>query len=216
MKMKTKLVFLILAALLSFSLCACGSTAESASTPEPTPTPEPIDEELCLAVSSALPYYAECNFSRADDGDVNVRIKMSTDKVAKYGELIYKSLKMVDSVFPDYHVYIIFWSNNSIPFTYMGTLDHGMLNDSRSGEAKVHSIASMEDLTAYFPMLSFLLNAEANGVSIEEYDRYNSVIDELNDASRTEQEILETLAPQYNMTTEELEAWLYDIMDKIY
>lgn len=212
-----KFIYALLVICLLFSLCACSTSApEPTSTPEPASTPEPIDEKASTAVRKALPYYAECDFKRTDTGSVAVTIKMSSDEVSKYGELIYRALKAIDAEFSDYRATILFWSNQDIPISYRGTLSSGSLSDKRSGEMKVTSISSPEDLASFFPSLRFLLNAEANGVSIEEYDRYCQVIDALNDISRTEQEILEEIAPNYDMTAAELEAWMYEMMEKIY
>lgn len=210
---KSLYAFLIVCLLVS--LCAC-SAPDPLPAPSPTPTSEPIDEDATMSIRNALPYYAECDFKRDDDGDVAVTVKISSDEISKYGELIYKTLKTIDAKFSEYNATILFWSNKDIPISYRGTLSSGFFNDKRSGEMKVTSISSPEDLVAFFPTLRFLLNAEENGVSIEEYDRYNAVIDALNDTSRTEQDILEEIAPKYGMTAAELEAWMYEMMDKIY
>ena len=214
-----KTICFALSLIIILMMCACSSKSQS---PVATPAPsqevmaEPISEESCEMVRDALPYYAYAEFDTDENGVVKVDVKVDSDDLPHYGDLIFRTLYTAENVFPKYRANIRFWTGKDIPISYMGTLSSGTLNDSRSGSLKMTSIKSANDLTEQFPALQFLLNAVDNGVSFEEYDKYNYITDKLNDMSRTEAEILEELAPEYNMTGEELSAWIYEIMEKIY
>lgn len=217
--MKSKFA-LFCALIMAVLMCSCGTTSPDSSavatTPEPSPTPAPIDENLCTLFDESLPYYAYPTFSQAEDGSVIISIKADTDNVSNFGNIIYDSLCSADEIFGDYTVRINFWYGNDIQMYFYGDSSYGTITDRRSGESKDIVVKSAEDIAQLFPVLKTKLNAKANGVTDDELTQYNEIMKALDDSSRSEDDILEEISPAYGMTSEELKAWMNEMMEKMY
>lgn len=91
----------------------------------------------------------------------------------------------------------------------------GTLYDSRSGEIITTAINGRESLFEMFPAAEI---ADSKS-QLDEADVaiYEEVMDALNaDFDRPEDEILAELAPQYDMTVDELRQFMRDMMEQIY
>lgn len=170
--------------------------------------------EIIKEYQTALPYYASVGIQTDKDGKAYISVSVGGEDITHFGDVIYSALAKAEEMFDTYYADI---AMQNIELSFKGTLKNGTLINGRSGYDRKTEIKSAEELAEIFPALKITLEAEENGVSAEERAMYNEVMDALNaDLSRPEREILEEIAPDYGMTAEELEAWMYAMMDKLY
>jgi len=156
-----KILSVVLLLCLGLSLCGCsGSGEKSTPTSSPAPTQEPIDEELCNRFYDLMPYYAYPEFKRNDSGIVSIKMKVDSEDISHYGDIIYTALCAADDIFGEYTMRINFWNGSTIPITFSGNSSSATIGDSRSGSMKMTEIKSVEDLAQYFPALNLLLDTE--------------------------------------------------------
>lgn len=173
-----------------------------------------VGQEISTVYQAALPRYASAKIQQDAGGKIYITVTVSGDDVTHFGDDIYTALKKAEDMFGEYEANI---KMSGVELSFEGTLEAGTYINGRSGTDKKTTIHSMGELAEIFPALKITLEAEGNGVSAAERAMYNEVMDALNaDWSRPESEIFEEIAPDYGMTAEELEAWMYAMMDKLY
>ena len=97
-----KTICFALSLIIVLMMCACSSKSQS---PVATPAPsqevmaEPISEESCEMVRDALPYYAYAEFDTDENGVVKVDVKVDSDDLPHYGDLIFRTLYTAENVF---------------------------------------------------------------------------------------------------------------------
>lgn len=226
-----KITALFAALVLLITLCACGSTAPAVNDPPeapmpatepiaetPTPVAEPVDDSGVRAELKKSYPGVLLDFERDEDGTIIVSSQFEGDDLYRFGDLIYMSLKAVETQFTNYRASLS-WEikNKTGSIIFEGTLSDGRIIDSRGGDVKLTAVHSPKDIASVFPALMPRLNAEANGVSAEEYRMYEVVMFRLEtNISMSEQEVFEMTAPEYGMTAEELENWVREMMEKMY
>jgi|GEM_PF-5901158 len=111
-------------------------------------------------------------------------------------------------------------NQNMIHFTTGSIGDHkagayGLIIDDRSTSSKYTALTIVDDLCDLFPATAaYISKAALNENDIAIYEAVWDILD--TEYWRSEDEILEELAPKYGMTAEELKQFLMDMMEKIY
>ena len=147
------------------------------------------------------------------------------DYITDYGSYIYYLMEAVADIYPDVERVEFSLSDGSLTnpsfleFTarpqLWADIRYGELIDYRSGSPIEYDIKTLDDLIALFPAMA--ADGIGSGISQSDLDLYNEVMDILNsDYTRSEEEILEEIAPNYGMTSDELYTFLLDVMEQLY
>ena len=146
------------------------------------------------------------------------------DEITDYGAYIYYLMEAVADVYPDaQHVeftlsdgklensrFLVFES-----YLRETSYHYGDLVDYRSGYPVSHEIETLDDLIALFPAMA--ADGIGSGIDQADLDLFNEVMDILeSDYSRSEAEIIEEIAPDCDMTPEELYQFLEDMLIQLY
>ena len=93
--------------------------------------------------------------------------------------------------------------------TMLGTL----VLCSCSAPKQFSFVTGIEEMSFENPFHSKSSSDQINdAITLEDVDKYNEIMDELSDFSRSEQEIIEEIAPNYNMSPEELVNFMVIVM----
>ena len=141
------------------------------------------------------------------------------DYITDYGSYIYYLMEAVADIYPDVERVEFSLSDGSLTnpsfleFTarpqLWADIRYGELIDYRSGSPIEYDIKTL------FPAMA--ADGIGSGISQSDLDLYNEVMDILNsDYTRSEEEILEEIAPNYGMTADELYTFLLDVMEQLY
>ena len=183
---------------------------------------EPENESI-TAFRNALsfvPLYSD--YSISDNGKAGLDIIVADNDVANFGLKIYEALEAANNNFEDYTLDISLAFDNGndakTQIVFVGTSSMGIISDYRAdpNNAKETYIYSMEELAEYFPAVKERLLIADSGITADEQKMYDEVWDVLDTDPRDEDVIFAELGPKYGMTGSELEAWIMDMMEKIY
>ena len=210
------IVFVLVIILLPSCMNREPAAATSPTKPKETYTLE--QKEL----SDVLPFEWE-SFIMELSGRPSINIykeceKITRDVIDEMGQIIFFSKGYCDSKFDDYDLGVYIRDEKSDSIQLLWTLkfgDYGNLIDSRSGEANVTIMDTLDDLCAFFPALSMEINkSKMDKDSIKIYEEVmNELCKRMNEP---EEQIYFDLAPKYGMTPEELRDFMFDTMVQIY
>lgn len=143
---------------------------------------------------------------------------LSRDVIDEMGQIIYFSKEYCDSKFDDYDldVYIRDEKSDSVQMLWSSDFTpYGVLIDKRSGDLTVRQMSTLDDLCAFFPALSAEINSSK--IDRDDFQIYTEVMNELNSRmSESEEEIYTDIAPNYDMTSQQLSIFMKDVMSKVY
>lgn len=181
----------------------------------------PKDEERALG--DAIRFNWDIDVRDYYSGKPDITISKSCDVLSasdidELGQVIYFAFEYCSYAYEDYSLSVYIFDNKSDSIQLLwsnkfGT--YGNLIDKRSGEIEVIIMSSVEDLCKFFPALSREINESKMDKS--DIQIYTEVMAELNSRmSESEEEILNDLAPKYDMTYQQLSIFMKDVMQRIY
>ncbi len=120
----------------------------------------------------------------------------------------YTSIGTIDVVLRD--------NDNNTIFHFMNLgAAYGTLFDSRSGKEVSYKLKNLDDLMSLFPaMYSLGIGSSVSASDLKIYNEVFAYLDKY--PNRPESELIEEIAPTYNMTADELHAFLRQVMDALY
>lgn len=183
-----KIMLFTLSIIMIVSIYGCGASSENKST-----TKEPDEIALMVYAQTVLKdLYPDCEYSH-DKGDYKfvktaLRYKIEGDIIASKDSLtepFYMIIQFIDEEYDTYDLISL-----------------------QVGDEKIYENNKMSE-----PSSSLKYN-DNEILTEENHKLYSDVMDILySDPDRSEDEILEEIAPQYGMTAAELRDFLYDYMD---
>lgn len=204
------------ALLLVLLICSAAGTAEPI-------TEYQITAALDAALANRIPsgYLLDVGTGL---GTVDVNL-IGLEHLTRYGEYIYYLMLAVEDIFPDAQTVEFSLSDGSttspkfLKFTahpqIWDGIRYGKLEDFRGPSPVEYDLTTLDDLIALFPAMRTY--GIGSGASQADIDLYNEVMDILeSDYSRSEEEILEEIAPNYGMTPAELYDFLNNMLIAIY
>lgn len=147
------------------------------------------------------------------------------ETISDFGKYIVASVNVFEEMFSSEQrgeLCVILYDGN-MPYISFFTNDvgddkageYGLILDERSSVKKSIPLSDVSELCKLFPTTKVYINSS----SIEPNDLkiYNETMDALNSQpDRSEDEILSELAPNYNMTADELKTFMHKIMGELY
>lgn len=210
-----KLLTISLVLMLVLVLGACGG--RGGAIPEPT---KRYSEDQMSQWEDSIEQKLTCSslilFSEEDD---ELSITLEAQDITYFGNAVIEGRAVCKDVFENEpYSFSVWWRNDKLELemSFVGaSVDlYGLLVDRRSGEDKYTYLKNEADLVEIFPAsreYTNRLDLDPDDLAI--YDAVWEVLNE--DYNRPENEILEELAPQYDMTAEELKQFMRDMMEKV-
>ena len=181
-----------------------------------------IEDKVISTLVVDMPF-TEIVISSSDGGDtLSMGVDIAVDSsITFFGVYVYELRKAFNAVVPKESqvAFAVSLRNNTgetiVVFISSNPYEYGNLSDYRGGTNKITEMAEDSDLANYFPaLIAHMLEDTQDEDEIRIYREVMFALD--NEPARSEEDIFSELAPNYNMTPEELMSFMHDMMEKIY
>lgn len=154
----------------------------------------------------------------SDTGNVRFNFRLTNGSSPTYfGEYVVVARDILSKVYDAPAWFTVIGNTKSGDFMFIFDSkggEYGDLTDYRSGEAKTITLADDDDLSSHFPALKIYFSESQ--IDESRLKIYKEVMEAMNDTSKTEEEIFEEMAPNYEMTPDELSSLVRQVMEEIY
>lgn len=199
-----------------------GTSAEDGSSFDPAL--QIYEDDLAGRLQDAVPYKSITVTCDVDKFSIGVVVE-GRENITNFGDYIIEVNSAFDAIFDTAqrrNVSIVLSDNGNDVMAYfnhdIGTNHagaYGIIADRRKGTSEYTPLESADDLCDIFPATYSTIKKD--GINTDDLQIYEETMRILEEQyNRPESEILEELAPKYNLTTEELKQLIERVMEQIY